>query len=180
LIDFSSDAVKKFLDSLVTGELNHYEGLNIIAPEKGQVIKNTVIKLDIVSDIKVAEEMSLKIDLNYARTKLQDLPEAASNHSGISGYCQYLTDTYDFYLKVTDKTGKHLGVLQAFLSELSTSEKSLAKQYKDFAIADRKRKENAFGPFQSHIIEFLRIIEQKEKVHSLFIRNMDAILAKTD
>jgi hypothetical protein len=29
---------------MVTGELNHYEGLNIIAPEKGQVIKNTIIK----------------------------------------------------------------------------------------------------------------------------------------
>lgn len=44
LIDFSSEAVKKFFDSMVTGELNHYEGLNIIAPEKGQVIKNTIIK----------------------------------------------------------------------------------------------------------------------------------------
>jgi hypothetical protein len=55
---------------MANGELNHYEGLNIIAPEKGQVIKNSIIKQDIVSDIKAAEDMSLKIDLNYARGKL--------------------------------------------------------------------------------------------------------------
>ena len=44
LVDFSADSVKRFLESVVTGELNHYEGLNIIAPEKGQLIKNSIIK----------------------------------------------------------------------------------------------------------------------------------------
>lgn len=40
-------------------EENHYEGLNLITPDKGQVIKNFVIKQDLVSDIKVAEDMEL-------------------------------------------------------------------------------------------------------------------------
>lgn len=124
--------------------------------------------------------MSLKIDLNYARGKLQDLPEPASNHSGISGYCQYISDTYEFYTKVIEQAGKFLAVLLGFLGEINSSEKQLAKQYKDFAITDRKRKENVYGPFQGQVLEFLRVVEQKEKIHAQFSRNMDAIVAKTD
>lgn len=124
--------------------------------------------------------MSLKIDLNYARGKLQDLPEPASNHSGISGYCQYISDTYEFYSKVIERAGKFLAVLQGFLGEINSSERQLAKQYKDFGIADRKRKENVYGPFQGQVLEFLRVVEQKEKIHGQFLRNMDAIVAKTD
>lgn len=67
--------------------------------------------------------MSLKIDLNYARGKLQDLPEPASNHSGISGYCQYISDTYEFYSKVIERAGKFLAVLQGFLGEINSSER---------------------------------------------------------
>jgi hypothetical protein len=40
----------------VSTELNHYENLNLITPEKAQVIKNFVIKQDLSSDIKTAEE----------------------------------------------------------------------------------------------------------------------------
>lgn len=39
LIDFTASSVKKFLESCATTELSHYEGLNLITPEKGQVIK---------------------------------------------------------------------------------------------------------------------------------------------
>ena len=41
----------------MSSEIGHYEGLNLITPDKGQVIKNFVIKQDLVSDIKVAEDM---------------------------------------------------------------------------------------------------------------------------
>jgi hypothetical protein len=47
--------------------MNHYEGLNLITPDKGQVIKNFVLKQDLISDYKAAEEVQLKIDLSLAR-----------------------------------------------------------------------------------------------------------------
>lgn len=48
-------------------ELNHYENLNLITPEKAQVIKNFVIRQDLNSDIKLADELNLKIDLQFAK-----------------------------------------------------------------------------------------------------------------
>lgn len=44
LIDYTAGAVRRFLDSCVTTELNHYQNLNMITPEKAQVIKNFVIR----------------------------------------------------------------------------------------------------------------------------------------
>jgi len=76
LIEHSSRAVKQFMDRSVAPELNHFENLNLIIPEKAQVIKNFVIKQDLVTDIKVAEESSLKIDLSAAKQKLIELEDA--------------------------------------------------------------------------------------------------------
>jgi hypothetical protein len=64
--------------------------------------------------------------------------------------------------------------------DLNSSEKALAKIYKEFSISDRKKKENIFGPFQGQALEFFRIIEAKEKCHLTFSRNLEAISAKSD
>lgn len=57
-------------------ELNHFQNLNLIIPEKAQVIKNFVIKQDLVTDIKVAEESQFKIDLQAGKQKLLELMDA--------------------------------------------------------------------------------------------------------
>lgn len=44
LVDYSTGIAKQFLEKCVSTELGHYENLNLITPEKAQVIKNFVIK----------------------------------------------------------------------------------------------------------------------------------------
>jgi hypothetical protein len=44
LIDFTAETVKQLMEQCLRSEMNHYEGLNLITPDKGQVIKNFVIK----------------------------------------------------------------------------------------------------------------------------------------
>ena len=44
LIEYSTGVVKQFMELSVSPELNHYENLNLIIPEKALVIKNFVIK----------------------------------------------------------------------------------------------------------------------------------------
>jgi hypothetical protein len=87
LIDYSAGTVKRFLETCVTTELIHYENLNLITPEKAQVIKNFTTKQDLASDIKLAEELSLKIDLNVAKQKIIDLSEGQTTHQSVSPYC---------------------------------------------------------------------------------------------
>lgn len=80
LIDYSATTVKRFMENCVSTELTHYENLNLITPEKAQVIKNFVIKQDLFSDIKIAEELSLKIDLAQAKQKVLELSEGQTTH----------------------------------------------------------------------------------------------------
>ena len=44
LIEYTTSAVKRFLETCVNTEIMHYENLNLITPEKAMVIKNFVIK----------------------------------------------------------------------------------------------------------------------------------------
>lgn len=69
LIEYSTDTVKRFLETCANTEVIHYENLNLITPEKAQVLKNFQIKHagEMASDIKVAEDLQLKIDLAFAR-----------------------------------------------------------------------------------------------------------------
>ena len=78
-------------------------------------------------DIKIAEEQSYKIDLQQAKQKVLALAEGAVTHQSMAPFCQYVTDTYEFYVRVTDKWGKYLAALQMFFTDMNISEKNMIK-----------------------------------------------------
>ncbi len=129
-------------------------------------MKNFVIKQDILTDIKVAEEHSYKIDLASAKQKLMDLEDEKTNHEAVQPFCQYATDACEYYLRLTEKWGRYFTNMTHFLNDISANEKIILRQYKDLNLAEKKK--SSFGAFQSSSIEFLRTLESKEKSHQSF------------
>lgn len=95
-------------------------------------------------------------------------------------FCQYVSDTADYYTKVTDKWTKYLGAVLQFFQELNNIEKSINKQFRDANAGDKKRKELTYGGFQSAVFELLRNLEIKEKNHGNFTKFLDISLQKLD
>jgi hypothetical protein len=127
LVENAATTVRKMFENTVNTELIHYESLNMLAPDKAKIIKNFQIKQEMQVDIKAAEDQSYKIDLHSARQKLLDLPEGATTHQTMLPYCQYVSDTTDFYTKLSDKWAKYLAALTQFFTDLVTVEKHMSK-----------------------------------------------------
>lgn len=95
-------------------------------------------------------------------------------------YCQYVSDTCEFYLKITDKWSRILNALFLFFSEMSANEKNMIRSFKEVGITERRRKEVQYGAFQSASYEYLRTLEIKEKNHINFCRYIDSFVLKVD
>lgn len=67
-----------------------------------------------------------------------------------------------------------------FLNELFVTDRNIIKSYKDFNIAERRRKENQFGPYQGPAFEFFRSLEQKERAHVNLSRFLESMIAKIE
>ena len=108
LVDQASSTIRTVFEATVGTELNHYDSLNMLAPDKAKQIKGLQLKLDNNADLKYAEEQSYKIDLMQAKQKLMDMSDGAINHQSMSPYCQYVTDTHEYYTKLTDRWSKYI------------------------------------------------------------------------
>ncbi|CDW77825.1 gram domain-containing protein [Stylonychia lemnae] len=180
LVDSAAQSVRKMFETTVNTELIHYDSLNLLAPDKAKNIKNFQIRQEMRYDIKAAEDQSYKIDLKFARQKIQDLPEGAINHQQMAPCCQYVSDTAEFYGKVTDKWTKYLTALLQFITEQSQIEKNMSKQFKEIMLSDKKKKELQLGGFQSAVFELLRTAEIKEKNHVNYQRYIETLVGKLE
>jgi len=56
LVEVSAHTIRKMVESTVNTEVNHYESLKLLTPEKAKLINNFQIKQELGTDIKAAEE----------------------------------------------------------------------------------------------------------------------------
>lgn len=94
------------------------------------------------ADVKAAEDTQLKIDLAYARQKLLDMADAQTNHQAINPYCAYISDTFEYFNRMSEKSNKFLTSMIPFLNEIHGVEKNIIKLHKEFNLSERRKKEN--------------------------------------
>lgn len=180
LVEASAHSVRRMVEDSVNTEVSHYDGLKLLTPEKAKNINSFQVKQELSADIKAAEEQSYKVDLQAARQKILELADGAVTHQSMAPFCQYVSDAAEFYGKVSEKWGKYLSSLLAFFQELNSIERSMSKQLREANTADKKRKEQVYGGFQSTVFELVRNLEIKEKNHSNYTKFLDISLQKLD
>lgn len=108
------------------------------------------------------------------------MSEGQTTHQSVSPYCQFIYDSSEFYSKVSEKWNKYFSSMVQFLTDLSLTEKSIVKQYRDMNLPEKRKPENIYGPFQGSVYEFLRTNDLKERNHITFNKFLEGVLAKID
>lgn len=167
IISNSSVALKKIFDKASKDEVIHYQSLNILAPEKSNVIKNQPIKFEPVNESNLQTEKFMKISMQRAKDDILQLPAEAATYQAVVPYCQVLYDSNEHYSKIAEQWIKYIQFLLAFFHEVCAVEKSMSKFFKENDFFDKKKLEQypASTNFGNLVEEQHSLEEQKEKSH---------------
>mmetsp|Transcript_10336 Transcript_10336/g.10340 ORF Transcript_10336/g.10340 Transcript_10336/m.10340 type:complete len:111 (+) Transcript_10336:755-1087(+) len=105
--------------TFIEQERKHFESLKEVLPEKTSIIKKQVLQVEqLLGEWKQAQEKSNKMSMIMAKQKIIDLTGAAITLQTIQPYASTISDSQEFFNRISDYQMKIQGGLGSFFTEL--------------------------------------------------------------